>query len=140
MEVDALMLANAAETRGNLLFALAAGWMRCWPPGGTKYPYDRPITVASVVRVGWNDTNEQHQFELTIRDSEETIIGGPVLGEFTVGREPDLTRGMSQVIVFSGSIPTKLERPGIYTAVLAIDGTEMKRIQFESLQGPPRSQ
>ncbi len=138
MEVDAFFLSNAAEVRGNLLYALAAGWMRTWPPPGQKYPFERPLAISAIIRVDWMETNEDHSFEISVRDSEETVLGEPVTGQFNVGRDADLTRGMSQVLVVGGAYPVTLPGPGIYVIVLSIDGTEVKRIQFESLSRPPQ--
>jgi hypothetical protein len=139
MEVDALFLSDAAQIRSNLLYTLGGGWMRTWPPSGQRYPFSRPLAISAILRVGWNETNEDHSFEIQVRDSDEVILGEPVQGNFNVGRDANLTQGMSQILAFSGVYPVTLPATGIYSVMLTIDGTEEKRIEFEALARPPQT-
>ena len=139
--VDALFLANAAETPGGLLYSLGGGWTRCWPSPGQKYPFERPISIVLMIRIPWGQANREHEFTLSVRDGEERSIvrgGEPATGKFKVGRDVNLLDGMSQLATVAFNAPAELAIPGIYHVVIELNGTEAKRIQFEALDGPPR--
>ena len=137
MQVDTLMLVNSAEVRDGLAFVLGGGWTRCWPESGS-FPFRRVIGVVFSVRVSYSETNEDHQFRLTLRDSDEVLLAGELTGGFTVGRDPSLTNGMSQIVQMSAGVELEIPAPGIYSAVLEIDTHEARRITFEALTENPR--
>lgn len=136
MQVDTLMLVNSAEVRDGLLYALGGGWTRCWPESGA-YPFRRSIGLAFAVRVDYSETNEEHQFRLTLRDSDELVMAEEFTGGFTVGRDPGLTVGMSQVVQIAAGVDVEIPRPGIYAAVLELNGIEERRITFEAHSSSP---
>lgn len=135
IEIDALFLANSVEIREGLLFVLGGAWSRCWPPDGA-FPFTYPLNVAAIFRIPYHDTNTDHPFEISVRDADERELARAA-GAFKVGREADLTQGMSQLIALGGTTPVKLEAPGIYHISLVVDGVEAKRIAFEVLQRQP---
>ena len=136
VQVDALFLANTAEVPPNgLLYVLGGAWSRCWPMGEHDYPYERPIVVVAIFRVPWNETNVQHSFKIAVQDDDNASLSSAE-GMFAAGRQPDLTDGASQVVAASLSLPTKLQKPGLYSVVVELDGAERKRIQFEALPNP----
>ena len=139
MEIDALILSRAAEVNAGLISMLGGGCMRYWPQPSQQYPFTQVWVVVGAIRVGYADTNAQHQFGIEIRDSDEVVLGPTqVAGDFNVGRPHDLTPGMSQLVPIAVPVPAELPQPGIYSVVLSIDGREAKRIQFEALaQAPP---
>ena len=137
MEVDTLILANSAEVRNGLLYVLGGGWMRCWPENG-QYPFRRVVVAVFSVRVEYMETNQEHSFRLTLRDSDENRFGGEFSGGFKVGRDTNLTPGMSQIIQSSVGIEAEFANPGIYSVILDINGREAKRIQFETLARNPK--
>lgn len=137
MDVDALILARAAEVNDGLVSMLGGGWMRCAPPPQETYPFVHVVVVVATLRVGYAETNAPHRFGLEIRDSDEIVLGpSQANGDFNVGRPHDLTPGMSQVVQFAIPMPVELAKPGIYSVVLTIDDGEARRIQFEALPQP----
>jgi len=139
VEVDALFLANSAEIPPNgLVYVLGGAWSRCWPPSDGDYPYQRPITVVAIFRVPWHETNTQHSFKISLEDDDNRSLSSGE-GSFKAGRQPDLTDGASQVVVVALPFVATLERPGIHSVAVEIDGFERKRIQFEALVDPAKS-
>jgi hypothetical protein len=136
VDVDALFLANAAESQSGLLYVLGGAWTRCWPPEGQTYPYDRPIPIVVVVRIPWADTNVQHTFRVEVFDDDRQSVIGPAKGEFRVGRPPDLTDGASQVLAITITPTVKLSRPGLYHISVSVDDVELKAIEFEAIERP----
>ena len=139
MQVDALLLADSAEVVNGKLYLMGGGWTNCTPPPDVDYPYDRLTASAVTIRVGYQETNEEHKFSLEFRDSDERPLGARIDGEFTVGRGADLTPGMSQLVQFAGAVPVHLPGPGAYTVVLMLDEREERRIQFQAMPKPPQS-
>ncbi len=136
--VDSMLLADAVQVRDGLLFLMGGGWMRCWPPAPGQFPIDRPLPLAVVFRVPYHETNIEHNFSISVRDSDEQDLVPPAQGQFRVGRDVSLTEGMSQLVPVAGGPTVKLERPGIYYIVLSLDGQEAHRISFEVLNQQPR--
>lgn len=139
MEIDAFFLSNSTETRAGLMYVLGGGWMRTWPPDG-QYPYQKSLGVTALVRVGWNETNEEHTVLVKVEGPDGEQIGQLVKGGFNIGRDPEISRGMSQLITLSGMAPISLPAPAIYEVVLLIDDEPVKRIQFEAREKHPRAQ
>jgi hypothetical protein len=138
IEVDALFLANGAETREGLLYVLGGAWSRCWPPDGKKYPYERALHIVAVFRIPWADTNVRHVFKIEVLDDDRYDAAPPITGEFTVGRPSDLTNGASQVIALSAAPPVKLKRPGMYHIAVSANEVLLKSIEFEALKAAPK--
>lgn len=138
MQVDTLMLANAAEGHDGAVSVLGGGWTRCWPTAGQGYPDQRNIIVVVGIRVEYNETNAEHRFRLEVRDSDGIVLGpGQADGTFNVGRDVNLTPGMSQLLQIAGAISVEIPSPGIYSIVLIVDGAEARQIAFEALAQPP---
>lgn len=141
MQVDTFMLANAAEGHDGMVSVLGGGWTRCWPDSGQAYPYQRSIIVVIGIRVESSETNVEHGFRLEIRDSEGIVLGpGQADGTFNVARDGDLSPGMSQLLQIAGALSVEIPSPGVYSIVLVVNGSEVRRIAFEALGEPPPSQ
>lgn len=138
IEVDALFLANGVEVRDGLLYVLGGGWMRCWPRNG-QLPFDKLLPIAMLFRVPYGDTNVEHKFSVSVRDSDEKELIKPGEGAFKVGRPADLTGGMSQIVPMALQPTVKIERTGIYHVVVEIGGEERRRIAFEALPRAPQT-
>ena len=138
MQVDTFLLASAAEGHDGMVSVLGGGWTRCWPTAGENYPDQRNIVVVIGIRVEHGETDVEHSFRLEIRDAGGIVLGpGQADGTFSVGRDANLTPGMSQVLQIAGAISVEIPSPGIYSVVLVLDGSEARRIAFESLAEPP---
>jgi hypothetical protein len=134
--VDALFLANGAELQAGLIYTLGGAWTRCWPPPGAGYPYERTIPTVVVIRVPWHETNAAHNFEVSYRDSDGADLITRAAGQFTVGRQPDLTDGASQIVALTLNPKVPLHGTGLYYVGVTIDGHVAKTIEFEAIAGP----
>ena len=137
MQVDAFLLANAAEAREGLLFVLGGGWTRCWPDTGQSFPLRRALSVVVSIRVEYQETNIDHSFQVECVDSDERPLNAAIEGTFTLGRDANLTPGMSQLVQFAGTLAIDLPQPGIYALTLRLDGEQRRRVQFEALPARP---
>ena len=140
MQVDAFMIARAAEVHDGLVSALGAGWTRCWPGPEQKYPYLWSPTLFASLRVASDEMNKEHSFSLTVRDPGGTILGpSQIEGAFIVVRDPKAAPEMSQLVHITGSFRVELPKPGIHSVVLGVNGADFHRIAIEALPGPPES-
>ena len=99
MQVDAFMIARAAEVHDRLLYALAAGWTRCWPGPGQRYPYLTNLSVFASVRVDPAEMDVEHRFAVTARDPDEVLLGpAPIEGSFVCARDRSGGEEMSQLV------------------------------------------
>ncbi|MHB8575263.1 MAG: DUF6941 family protein [Dehalococcoidia bacterium] len=130
LQVDYLVLADAAESVQGKQYILGAGWDTLF---AIAYPVVHPhMAVALRLRVPWNDTNTPANVVLDIVDGDGHSIlpdpPGPWRGTFTVGRPPHLAPGTNQGAVLVVNIDnTTFDRPGPYEIVVRINDAEAAR-------------
>lgn len=138
MQVDAFMLANAAEVRNGMAYVLGGGWTQCWPLPDQTYPHERSIGLLIAIRAGYDEIGTEHALRVEVRDPEGSALDSrPLDGALKIERSPGTKPGVSHLIQIAGSLPVTIPAPGIYAVVLLIDGAEAHRIQFEALAEPP---
>src|SRR3984957_8536546 len=101
MEVT-MLLCDRAQVAEGKLYVLGGGWNLA--QAGAPFP----VEVAVMVAVPWTESNEKHQFKLTLVDEDAQPIemgegnALDVTGEFEVGRPPGIKPGtaLNQQMVF----------------------------------------
>ena len=138
MEIDAF-LCDHAEVADGKLFVNGGAVNIVWV-GNLQEPYGIAIAVAAVARVPWTATNQAHQVTVRLEDEDSAVVrpwapeGAPEqspveLGTgFNVGRPPQLPVGESQNVPFAFGFNLPLSKLGLYSFVISVDGTEMKRL------------
>ncbi len=58
-------------------------------------------------------------------------------GEIVAGRPPDLMVGDEQVLSLAIRVNPEFQRPGRYTAIMRLDGVDMKRADFRVVTPRP---
>jgi len=132
---------------GNKLFITGAAinWIST---NAVAAPHPVNMTLAILVRIPWNATNQQHKLSIelvadTSDGSERVSINeilppdsdeenrGTIIGLFNAGRAPNMRVGeetlMPVALPFLG-LP--LPNIGSYFFSIGIDGTEMDRVSF----------
>lgn len=126
MEVEWLIIADAAQVVGGKLYLLGGGYDRVSLPKGP--PAHHSMAVAVAFRVPWNETNMKHDFELEILDGDgHKIVGGS--GQFEVGRAVGIPPGQDQRTQMAMTIGWRVERLGSYEAVARVMDAE-RRVPF----------
>ena len=138
IEIDALFLANSIEKQGGLAYCMGAGWNRTWPANGS-FPFNRDLNIAIFFSVPWESANQDHAFELNVRDSDRNGLVEPISGGFKTGRAAELTPGMSSIIVATLRVPVSLKGPGIYYIAIEMADRVLKQISFEVVESRPAS-
>lgn len=138
MEVEWLILADAARVVGNKLYLLGGGWDSLIV--SSEFPVGLRCAVAFSAKVPWNETNQRHAFELEVA-SEEPGTETPknllkIGGQFEVGRPPGIPLGQDQRVQLAIDMDLKIDAPGTKVVVARIEGQEMRRIHFNVVPGP----
>jgi hypothetical protein len=138
MEVEWLILADAAQVVGAKLYLLGGGWDRLTV--NRPFPFDQRLALALSISVPWNETNQKHSFEVEIVSEDNTTEEQKSLvkvgGQFEVGRPPGIRAGQVQRFQLAVDMNLKIETAGIKTVIARIEGQEMRRIEFTVLSGP----
>lgn len=127
MRLDFLILADKAEAIGGKLYLMGGGFDRVALP---QLPGSALFDVAAGILVGYNETNQQHAFELRFEDADNRELMPPLQGTFEVGRPPGMGAGSEQraIVVLRGPFP--VPAPGDYSWVLVLDGQRQPPTRF----------
>lgn len=141
MEIDAFLCDSIVAAEGKL-YAQGAGWNTVF---SSNFPARHPrVGIGVLIRVPYTATNQTHQFELHLEDSDggrialgEAVPGVPtedgkvytITGDFNVGRPPLLPPGEIQMVPLAMNLDgLQFDKPDAYTFNISIDGTELKRL------------
>ena len=138
MEVEWLILADAAQVVGNKLYLLGGGWDRLTVNSG--FPVNRPCAVALSVKIPWNETNQKHSVEVSVV-AEDSVTEVPktlvkVPGQFEVGRPPGIPPGQDQRIQLAINMNLKLETSGTFRIIARIEDQDLRETHFNVVPGP----
>jgi hypothetical protein len=140
MEVTAI-LCNHAEAVNNLLFVSGGGIDLAIIQPGQPGPWQVSLGIGLSIEVPWTQTNQEHSVRVTLEDADGHPVEVPtgpdtrqqfgVDLKFNVGRPPHLLVGASQMVQLAINIPIlPFETLGQYEFVIAIDGTEVRRLPY----------
>ena len=136
MDLDFLMVADRAEAVNGKLYLLGGGWDRITL---AQFPGAASFDVALGVLVGYTETNERHEFEVTLQDDDNQVVLGPIQGQFELGRPPGLKPAQAQRFMVALRGPFVLPRTGCYHWVASLDGRQAGRTTFwaDPMPSPP---
>ncbi len=133
MDVEWLILCDAAQVVGNKLYLMGGGWDRVIV--NKEFPAEQLIGLAVAFRVPWNETNERHTFEIEIA-SEDGQTLRKMDGGFEVGRPVGIPPGQDQRVQIAANMALRLNGPGTYVIIARVDGEEKRRVPFNVVPGP----
>lgn len=133
MQVEWLVLADAAQVVGNKLYLLGGGWDRLTVH--QHFPVLQHCAVAASVLVEWEETEKFHDFALEIFHLESGVCLNAIEAEFEMGRPPGLQPGRVQRWQFAGDFDLELEGPGRHVILARVNGVEQGRLEFEVVSG-----
>ncbi len=141
MEVEWLILADAAQVVGNKLYLMGGGWDRL--SVNKPFPIDQRLALALSIKVPWNETNQKHAFEVELISEDKTSEAPKSLvkagGQFEVGRPVGITPGQEQRFQLAMDMGLRIEEAGTKSVIARIDGEEMRRTNFTVLQSPQQA-
>lgn len=131
IEVEWLILADAAEIVGQKLYLLGGGWNRIYAVSDEQF--DRRIAIALSMFVPFEETLQRHLFELEVIDGDGHSLakGG---GHFEVASDVGTPRHMPQRAQLVISLGLKLQSGETYQVIARVADAEEKRIQFHVMK------
>ncbi len=134
MEIEWLILADAAQIADGKLNLLGGGWDTL--TANTDFPLQRHLAIAAAFRVPWNQTNQAHTLRIEIQDEDGRGLFGAG-GEIEVGRPPGIPEGQDQRAQIALDLTLTIERPGNYVIIGRIEGEAREsRVPFRVIPGP----
>jgi hypothetical protein len=134
MEVEWLILADAAQVVGGKLYLLGGGWSALTVNGA--FPVQQRCGVAASFVVPWNETNQPQNAEIEIATEDGQSLAR-IEGKIEVGRPPGIRPGQSQRVQLAADLGLTIEGPGTYVVIARVEGREGRRIDFTVTAGPP---
>ena len=136
MRLDFLMIADRAEAINGKLYMVGGAFDRV---GITALPGPANYDLALGFMVEYNETNEPHEFSVSVQDEDDQVVLGPIGARIEVGRPAGMVAGQEQrvVIVLRGPFP--VQAAGNYKWVPSLDGVpaEPTRFRVDLITLPP---
>ena len=126
MQVEWIILADAAQVVDGKLYLMGGGWKVLTVNG--EFPVQQPMAVAVSYEVPWGETNMQQQSELEVQTEDGHVLAGIQVG-FEVGRPPGMPAG-PQRFQFAANINLSIQSAGTYVIIAKVDGQEARRVDF----------
>jgi hypothetical protein len=131
MEIEFLIIADAAEVVNNKLYMMGGGWNQWRSP---TYPAPIRLGIAIGLLVPWDETNEKHPVRLSVVDADGKAIVPDISAQVEVGRPPGITAGSTQRALLAINAGFPVPKPGRYE-VRVIGGQDdmERRAPFEAV-------
>ncbi len=133
MDIDFLILADAAQVAEGKLYLLGGGWDRM---ALNSLPAVQTIGIAVGVIVPWNETNTPHTLRLMVEDEDGATIIQPVEVRLEIGRPAGLSAGSDQRVTVAFNAHLPLSKRGGYVVTTALENGAQKRLRFRVAPGP----
>ncbi len=129
----ALFVADYAVVENGKVYASGAFWATVRFPA---FPAVLPMmSLVAVIEIPFNANFAEHTFGITLIDQDEKPTSVRVEGVFRSAPTIEQKFGAPTQTPFAVPIQgLKIERPGEYTFVLAVDGKELARYTFSAVQ------
>ena len=133
MEIEWLILADAAQVVGGKLYLLGGGWNRYTV--NTGFPTPHSMAIAMSVLVPWNETNERRAFEIEIATDDGDTVS-KAKGQFEVGRPAGIPAGSDQRAQMAVTINWEIKRDGTFVVIARVEGANERQFPFFVVPGP----
>jgi len=133
LDVDYLILADAAQVADGKLYLLGGGWDRLSVNG---LPAIQFMGVAIAILVPWSETNTTQTLTVSIEDEDGGAVMQPVAVRVEVGRPSGLSAGADQRVLMALNAQLALPRLGDYAVTATLDSGARKRHRFSVQAGP----
>lgn len=127
MRLDFLILADRAEAVGGKLYMVGGAFDQVRLG---DVPGNADFDVAIGFLVDYNETNEPHEFSLTVQDADDKVLLGPIGGRLEVGRPAGMKAGQDQRVVLVLRGPFQIPTIGDLRWVPVLDGEPASPTRF----------
>lgn len=135
MEVEWLILADAAQVVGDKLYLMGGGWDRITLL--RDFPTDHALAVAAAFRVPWNEINRPYPFSIVFKteDDLDTELAR-IDGQVEAGRPPGSPAGQAQRVQMALNAQVRIDRLGVYVVEARVGDSDARRVTFHVTPGP----
>ena len=130
MNIDYVLLADAASAADGKLYIHGAGWDTIQ---AVQFPaVHNSIAVAMRIRIAWHETNQPHSLQVDLVDADEqSLLPAPFRSDVNIGRPPTLATGDDQVLPFVVNfVNISFAQPGTYVMKVSADDEVAWRSPF----------
>jgi hypothetical protein len=135
VDVEWLILADAAQVLGNKLYLLGGGWDTLVI---NAIPANQVVAIAASFCVPWTETNQPHPVEIEIIN-EDRQSDPPLLrfgAQVEVGRPIGIAPGSDQRTQIAVTSVLTFRDLGNYAVIVRVEGEEGKKLPFRLIRGP----
>lgn len=133
VDVEWLILADAAEVVGGKLYLMGGGWDVL--TANSALPLRRRCAIAAAFRIPWNETNLRHDITIEVVDEDGRRLM-ETNGQIEVGRPPGLVPGLVQRSQLTLDVELQFDHLGTYVIIARVEGQEDRRVPFTIVPGP----
>ena len=133
MDVEWIILADAAEVVNNKLYLIGGGWETLTI--NSDPPLLHPCSVAVAFSVPWNETDQRHTMELSVDDQDGMQLA-KVEGQVEVGKPPGIPLGKAQRVQMAIRMGLPVQKLGTHVITIRVEGRDAKRVPFNIVAGP----
>lgn len=126
--------ADHAVAIGGKVYANGAFWNRL--NATSAFPWTAPpISLVAVLHVPYRAYHQDHKLVFALEDADRNRLDLCVEAGFRVGTQPDMRQGDPTIMPVSVNVGGVIfQKPGDYSFVLEVDGTEIERFPFRVVQ------
>ena len=132
MEIEWLMVADAAQVVGNKLYLMGGGWDRLTV--NQDFPVNQQLGIALAFKVPWTETNERHSFDIELATEDAQTLE-KIGGEFEVGRPAGAIPGSDQRVQIGATANIVFKEPANYVITATVDGEHSRSVVIQVLAG-----
>jgi hypothetical protein len=134
MDLEWLILADAAQVVGGKLYLIGGGWDVLTV--NQSFPSARHCAVAVSFRIPWNETNQKHNVEIEIVSEDGDKQLTKIAGQVEAGRPAGLPPGQDQRAQLAAEMTLQFPEPGAFAVFARIEGQDVGRTPFRVVAGP----
>jgi hypothetical protein len=133
VDVEWLILADAAQVVGSKLYLMGGGWDLLTV--NVPFPARQRCALAASFRVPWNETNMRRSVEILIATEDQQEVA-KIQIQVEVGRPAGIIPGVDQRSQFAMDLNLELQAPGTFVIIANVEGEEQARTYFRVQAGP----
>lgn len=132
IHAEAFFTADHAVVESGKLYVNGGFWSRLNFP---SFPVVHNFSLAVVLHIPWRAHHQRHSFAVSFEDADGQTTTNRLEGQFQTGTLPDMRPGDFTEVPMAVQVGNfVIQRPGDYSAVLQVDGTEIRRWRFRAVQ------
>ncbi|MCI0440505.1 MAG: hypothetical protein L0177_15440 [Chloroflexi bacterium] len=133
VEIEWLILADAAQVVNQKLYLMGGGWNRITVQ--RLPPIQHQMAVALAIKVPWARTNERHDLELEVADGDGLILT-KINGQFEVGRPPGTPPGQPLRTQVAFGMILEIRKIGTFEITARVNGEVSRQVPFYVIPSP----